>query len=138
VAGGGFSIPAVLKPKRRGRGDARVPLDEGKGGGIGGASLPLALSTGRHPLVAHGVAAPAGAVAARALSDEGDDPGWAELDERSRPVAKISKEMTWAIKVDRAKLTMGCGKYFSKFSNKDLGFKIKNFKFQTKIELGPN
>jgi hypothetical protein len=51
---------------------------------------------------------------------------------------KISKEMTWAIKVDQARLTMGCGKYFSKFSNKDLGFKIKDFKFQTKIELGPN
>jgi hypothetical protein len=46
--------------------------------------------------------------------------------------------MTWAIKVDRAKLTMGCGKFFSKFSNKDLGFKIKDFKFQTKIEPGPN
>jgi hypothetical protein len=46
--------------------------------------------------------------------------------------------MTWAIKVDRAKLTMGCGKFFSKFSNKDLGFKIKDFKFQTKIELEPN
>jgi hypothetical protein len=62
----------------------------------------------------------------------------AESDKRSRPVAKISKEMTWAIKVDRAKLTMGCGKFFSNFSNKDLGFKIKDFKFQTKIELGPN
>ncbi|WP_428739602.1 hypothetical protein, partial [Sulfurimonas sp.] len=62
----------------------------------------------------------------------------AESDKRSRPVAKVSKEMTWAIKVDRAKLTMGCGKLFSKFSNKDLGFKIKDFKFQTKIEPGPN
>jgi hypothetical protein len=121
-------------------------------------------------MAACGVATPAGAVAARALSDEGDDPGltdrvgppvskreamaesdkqreggdgrirqaarWrrrpnrtssekevtAKLDKRSRPIAKISKEMTWAIKVDRAKLTMGCGKFFSKFSNKDLGF----------------
>jgi hypothetical protein len=89
-------------------------------------------------LVAHSTAAPAGVVAARALSDEGDDPGWAESDERSRPVVKISKEMTWTIKVDRAKLTMGCGKFFSKFSNKDFGFKIKDFKFQTEIELGPN
>jgi hypothetical protein len=115
-----------------------VPLDEGNGGGIGGASLPLPPSTGGHPLAAHGAAAPAGVVAARALSDEGDDPGWADSDERSRPVAKITKEMTWAIKVDRAKLTMGCGKFFSKSSNKDLGFKIKEFKFQTKIELGPN
>jgi hypothetical protein len=35
-------------------------------------------------------------------------------------------------------LTMGCGKFFSQFSNKDLGFKIKDFKFQTKIELAPN
>jgi hypothetical protein len=98
------------------------------------------------------VAMPAGAMAARALFDEGDDPGLtdrvgppvsereatAESDKRSMPVAKISKEMTWAIKVDRAKLTMCCGKFFSKFSNKDLGFKIKDFKFQTKIELGPN
>jgi hypothetical protein len=62
----------------------------------------------------------------------------AESDKRSRPVVKNSKEMTWAIKVDQAKLTMGCGKFFSKFSNKDLGFKTKDFKFQTKIELGPN
>jgi hypothetical protein len=89
---------------------------------------------------------------ARALSDEGDDPGltdsvgppvsereaMAESDKWSRPVAKISKEMAWAIKVDQAKLAMGCGKFFSKFSNKDLGFKIKDLKFQTKIELGPN
>jgi hypothetical protein len=54
------------------------------------------------------------------------------------PAARISKETTWAIKVSRAELTMGCGKLFSQFSNKDLGFKIKDFKFQTKIELGPN
>jgi hypothetical protein len=127
-----------LKPKRGGRGDAQAPLDERNGGGIGGASLPLPPSTGGHPLAAHGAAARAGAVAARALSDEGDDPGWAESNERSRPVVKISKEIMWAIKVDRAKLTMGYGKFFSKFSNKDLGFKIKDFKFQTKIELGRN
>jgi hypothetical protein len=127
-----------LKPKRRGRGDARALLDEGPGGGIGGASLPLPPSTGGHPLAAHGAAAPIVAVAARALSNEGDDPGWAESDERSKPVVKIFKEMTWAIKVDRAKLTLGCGKFFSKFSNKDLGFKIKDFKFQTEIDLGPN
>jgi hypothetical protein len=138
AAGGGFSIPAILKPKRRGRGDARAPLDEGNRGGIGGASLPLPPSTGRHPMAVHGAAAPAGAVAARALSEEGDDLGWAESVERSRPVAKISKEMTWAIKVNQAKLTMGCGIFFSQFSNKDLGFKIKDFKFQTKIELRPN
>jgi hypothetical protein len=30
----------------------------------------------------------------------------------------------------------GCAKFFSQFSHKDLGFKIKDFKFQTKIELG--
>jgi hypothetical protein len=46
--------------------------------------------------------------------------------------------MTWVIKVNHAELTMGCGKFFSQFSNKDLGFKIKDFKFQTKIELAPN
>jgi hypothetical protein len=65
-------------------------------------------------------------------------PVWDESVERSRPDAKLSKETTWAIKVNRAELTMGCGKFFSQFSNKDLGFKIKDFKFQTKIELGPN
>jgi hypothetical protein len=65
-------------------------------------------------------------------------PVWVESVERSGPVAKISKEMTWAIEVNRAELTMGCGKFFSQFSNNDLGFKIKDFKFQTKIELGPN
>jgi hypothetical protein len=81
-SGGRFSIPAVLKPKRRGRGDVRVPLDEGNGGGIGSASLPLPPSTGGHPLVGHGVAAPAGAVVAQALSDEGDDP---ELTDRVGP-----------------------------------------------------
>jgi hypothetical protein len=83
-----------LKPKRRGRGDTRAPLDEGNGGGICGASLPLPPSMGGHPLAAHSAAAPVGAVAARALSDEGDDPGWAESDEWSRPVVKISKKMT--------------------------------------------
>jgi hypothetical protein len=65
-------------------------------------------------MAARGVATPAGAVVARALSDEGDDPGLtdrvgppvserevtAESDKRSRAVVKISKEMTWAIKVD--------------------------------------
>jgi hypothetical protein len=79
VAGGGFSIPAVLKPKRRGRGDAWAPLVEGNGGGIGGASLPLPVSTGGHPMAAHGAVAPAGAVVVQALSEEGGDPGWAGL-----------------------------------------------------------
>jgi hypothetical protein len=78
VAGSGFSLPAVLKPKRRGRGDARAPLDEGNRGGTGGASLPPP-SMGGHPMVAHGTAAPAGAVAARALSEDGDDAGWVSL-----------------------------------------------------------
>jgi hypothetical protein len=63
-------------------------------------------------------------------------PVWAESTERSGPVVRFSKETTRAIKVNRAELTIGCGKFFSQFSNKDLGFKIKDFKFQTKIELG--
>jgi hypothetical protein len=33
-------------------------------------------------------------------------------------VAKFSKEMTWAIMVNRAELTMGCGKFFSQFQTK--------------------
>jgi hypothetical protein len=57
-----------LKPKRRGRGDAQAPIDEGNEGGTGGASLPLPPSTGGHPMAAHGVAALAGEVAARAFS----------------------------------------------------------------------
>jgi hypothetical protein len=65
-------------------------------------------------------------------------PVWAESVERIGPVAKIAEETTWAIQVNRAELTMGCGKFFSQFSNKDLCFKIKDFKFQTKILLGPN
>jgi hypothetical protein len=36
-----FSIPAILKPKRRGRGDARAPLEEGSGGGGREASGPV-------------------------------------------------------------------------------------------------
>jgi hypothetical protein len=79
VVGGGFSIPAVFKPKRRGRGDARAPLDEGNEGGTGGGSLPLPLSMGGHPMAVHDVAAPTGAGAAQALSEYGDDPGWAGL-----------------------------------------------------------
>jgi hypothetical protein len=74
-------------------------------------------------------------------TEEEENPGrpvWAESAERSGPVTRFSKEMTWAIKVNRVELTMDCGKFFSQFSNKDLGFKIKDFKIQTKIELGPN
>jgi hypothetical protein len=125
-----------LKLKRRGRGDAWALLDEGNRGGTVGASIPLPLSMGGHPKVA-----PTGAVAAQVLSEEVTTPGglvWAESAEWSGPAARISVEMTWAIKLNRAELTMGCGKFFSKFSNKDLGFKIKDFKFQTKIELGSN
>jgi hypothetical protein len=44
-----------------------VSLDEGNEGGTGGASLPLPLSTGGHPMVAYGAATPAGAVAAQAF-----------------------------------------------------------------------
>jgi hypothetical protein len=118
-----------------------VPLDEGNGGGIGGASLHLPLSTGGHPMAAHGVVAPAGAVAAGHRPRKVTTPGrpvWSESAERSGPIVRISMEMTWAIEVNRAELTMGWGKFFSQFPNNDLGFKIKDFKFQTKIELGPN
>jgi hypothetical protein len=78
VVGDGFSIPDVLKLKRRGRGDAWALLDEGNGGGTVGASIPLPLSMGGHPKVAHDVVAPVGAVAAQVLSEEGGDPqvGW--------------------------------------------------------------
>jgi hypothetical protein len=81
-------------------------------------------------MVAHDVVASAGAVAAWALSEEGDDPGGpvcVEAAERSGPVGRISKETTWAIKVNRAELTMGCGIFFSQFSNKDLGFENQGF-----------
>jgi hypothetical protein len=74
-----FQCQLFLKPKRRGRGDAQAPLDEGNGGGTCGASLPLPPSMGGHPM-----AAPAGAVAARALSEEGDDPGWSGLGQIGR------------------------------------------------------
>jgi hypothetical protein len=67
TAGGGFSIPVVLKPKRRGRGNARAPLDEGNGGGTGGALLPLPPSMGGHPMATQGTTASVGAVAARAF-----------------------------------------------------------------------
>jgi hypothetical protein len=75
------------------------------------------------------------------MTEEEESPGgpvWAESAEQSGPVARFSKETTWVIKVNHVELTMGCGKFFSQFSNKDLGFKIKDFKFQTKIELAPN
>jgi hypothetical protein len=75
----GFQYQPFLKQKRRGRGDARAPLDEGNGGGTCGASLPLPPSTGGHPMVAHDTVALARAVVAQALSEEGDDPGWAGL-----------------------------------------------------------
>jgi hypothetical protein len=73
-------------------------------------------------MAAHGTAAPAGAVAARALSEEGDDPRGAKLAERSGPVVRIFKKTTWAIKVNRAELAMGYGKFYSQFS------RISNFK----------
>jgi hypothetical protein len=62
---------------------------------------------------------------------------WAEVGPGAGPAARISMETSWAIKVNQAELTMGCGKLFTQFSNKYLGLKIKDFKFQTKIELGP-
>jgi hypothetical protein len=61
---------------------------------------------------------------------------WEKVGPGAGPAMRISKETTWDIKVNWAELTMGFGKLFSQFSNKDLGFKIKDFKFQTKIELG--
>jgi hypothetical protein len=73
AAGGGFSIPVVLKPKRRGRGDTRASLDEGNGGGGREASGPVR----RRWPEAHGGARRGNAgraVAARTLSDEGDNP----------------------------------------------------------------
>jgi hypothetical protein len=63
---------------------------------------------------------------------------WAEVGPGGGPAVRISMETTYAIKVNRAELTMGCGKLFSQFSNKGLGFKLTDFKFQTKIKLGPN
>jgi hypothetical protein len=56
-----------LKPKRRGRGDARASLDEGNGGGTGGTLLPLQPSTGGPPIAVHSAASPVRAVAARAF-----------------------------------------------------------------------
>jgi hypothetical protein len=85
VVGGGFSIPVILKPKRRGRGAARAPLDEGNEGGTCGASFPLPPSTGGHPMAAH--------VPGVVLMTPGG-PVWAEAAERSGLVVRISMEMT--------------------------------------------
>jgi hypothetical protein len=52
---------------------------EGNRGGTGGAPLPLSPSMAGHPMAVHGAAASVGAVAARVLPEEGDDPGWASL-----------------------------------------------------------
>jgi hypothetical protein len=43
-----------------------MSLDEENGGGTGGTSLPLPLSTGGCPMVANGTVAPGAAVAALA------------------------------------------------------------------------
>jgi hypothetical protein len=103
------------------------------------------------------VATPTGAVAAQALSDEGDNPG---LTDRVGPPVSVREATADSDKRSRRRpnrtsgagddrigqaeqagcenfkgndlgyqggsgqLTMGCGKFFSKFSNKDLGFKI--------------
>jgi hypothetical protein len=71
VVGGGFSIPVVMKPKRRGRVDIQASLDEGNRGGMGGASLPLHPSTGGRRSAARVEAAHRGAVVA--TPQEGDD-----------------------------------------------------------------
>jgi hypothetical protein len=69
VGGGGrpevsaVSKDSVSKSKRRGRGVGRVPLDEGNGGGTGGASPPLPSGTGGRLTVVHGTVARWGAAA---------------------------------------------------------------------------
>jgi hypothetical protein len=55
AAAGRLSIPFVLKPKRRGRGDAWPPLDEGKGCGIRGASIQLLPGVGGRPSTTNGM-----------------------------------------------------------------------------------
>jgi hypothetical protein len=73
-----------LKPKRRGRVDARAPLDGGNGGGTGGSSLPLPPSMGGPPMAAHGMAAPAGTVVSRAFGQRRKKEGWAGWAVRGR------------------------------------------------------
>jgi hypothetical protein len=50
--------------EKRGRGVGLVPLDEGNGGGTGGASPPLPSGTGGRPTVVHVMAACQAAAAA--------------------------------------------------------------------------
>jgi hypothetical protein len=57
------------------RGVGRVPLDEGKGGGTGGALPPLPSGTRGRPTVVHDTAARQGAVTA--ATEVGDEWGWA-------------------------------------------------------------
>jgi hypothetical protein len=120
-------------------GDARAPLDEGNGGGTGGASLPLPPSTGGIPWWRMARRRRPGrrrlGRCPRKVTSLGG-PIWAESVKRSGPVAKISKETTWAIKVNRAELTMGCGKFFSQFSNKIWVLKLRISNFKPKLNWG--
>jgi hypothetical protein len=68
------SNTSVSELKRRGRGDAQAPLDEGNRGGTGGASPPVPPSMGGHPMAAHGAAARRGAAAA--VNRGGGRVGW--------------------------------------------------------------
>jgi hypothetical protein len=58
---------------------------------------------------------------------------WAELVEQSGLDAKISKETTWAIKVNQAELTMGCGKNFHNFQTKIWVLKSRFSNFKPKL-----
>jgi hypothetical protein len=77
-----------------------------------------------------------GATAARARPRKVTTPigsVWAELVEQSGLDAKISKETTWAIKVNQAELTMGCGKNFHNFQTKIWVLKSRFSNFKPKL-----
>jgi hypothetical protein len=57
VAGGGFSLPTVLKLKKGGRGDTWASIYDGKGSVTGDASAQLKLCAEGQPSVMGGVAA---------------------------------------------------------------------------------
>jgi hypothetical protein len=85
-----------FKSKRRGRGVGWVPLDEGNGGGTGGASPPLPSGTGGRPTVVHDTVAHRGAAATTNRGGGGlsrDVVGWASTEE-------FQRKMSWAAKVN--------------------------------------
>jgi hypothetical protein len=86
------SKASVSESKRRGRGDARAPLDEGNGGGIGDTSLPLQPRTGGHPMAAHGAVARRGAAAAVNRGGGRVGVAWARMLLWAGPARKNSKE----------------------------------------------